>query len=70
MKSKGEKKIQDNICWSSEMKGRDNFPKMVEISKNLKNCIACREFQCPKLRQVIPKLISLALLNVEFYKFG
>ena len=64
------KKIQDNICWSSEMSARDNFPKMVEISKNLKNCIACHEFQCPKLSQIIPKLISLALLNVEFYKFG
>ena len=40
----GWKKIQDNICWSLEMSARDNFPKMVEISKNLKNCIACREF--------------------------
>ena len=57
------KKIKDNICWSSEMSARDNFPKMVEVSKNLKHCISCCEFQCPKL-------ISLALLNVEFYKCG
>ena len=64
------KKNQDNICWSSEMSARDNFPKMIETSKNLKNCIVCLEFQCPKRRQTIPKLISLALLNVEFYNFG
>ena len=71
MESENEKKIQNNICWSSEMSVRDNFQKLVvEISKNLKNCIICLKFQCPKRGQIILKLINLALLNVEFYKFG
>ena len=39
MESKGEKKIQDDICWSSEMSARGNFPNMVEISKNSKKCV-------------------------------
>ena len=70
MECESEKKIQDNICWSSEMPAKGNFTKMVEITKNLKNWVVCLEFQCPKRIQIIPKLISLALLNVEFYKFG
>ena len=31
----GEKKIQCNICWSSEMSARDNFPILFETNKNL-----------------------------------
>ena len=63
------KKIQNNICWSSEMSARGKFPKLVEISKNLKNHIICPKFQCPKCCLIIPKLINLALLNVEGCKF-
>ena len=59
------KKIQDNICWSLEMSARGHFPKLVEISNNLKNCIICLKFQCPARVQIIPKLISLASLYVE-----
>ena len=70
MECEGGKEIQDNICWSSEMSARGNFPKMVEISKNMKTCVVCLEFQSPKRSQVIPKLTILALLNVEFYIFG
>ena len=64
------KKIQDNILWSLEMSARGNFPKMVEITKNLKNCVVCVESQCPKCSQIVLKLINLAILTVEFYKFG
>ena len=64
------KKIQDNIFWSLEMSARGNFPKMVEITKNLKNCVVCVESQCPKCSQIVLKLINLAILTVEFYKFG
>ena len=69
MKFEGEKKIQDNIFWSSEMRARGNFAKMVEISINLKNCVVYLEFQCPKCSQIILKFINLALPIVEFFKF-
>ena len=70
MECEGEKKVQDNICWPSEMSARGNFSQMVEISKNVKNCVVCLELQSPKRSQIIPKLSNLALLNVEFYTFG
>ena len=63
------RKNQYKICWSSEMSAKDNFPKLVEVSKKLKKCVVCLEFQCPKRGQIIPKLLNLALLNVEFYIF-
>ena len=66
MESEDENKSK---CWSSEMSAKGNFLKLVEISKNPKTCVVCLEFQCPKRSQIIPKLISLASLNVEFYKF-
>ena len=64
----GWKKVQGNICWSSEMSTRGNFSKLFEISKNLKNCVICLKFQCPRCGQMILKLINLASLNVEFHK--
>ena len=70
MESVIEKKIQDIICQSSEMSARGNYPILVEIRKNFKNCVVCLEFQCPKYSQIILKLINLASLNLEFYKFG
>ena len=70
MESVSKKKIQDIICQSWEMSARGNYPILVEISKNLKNCVVCLKFQCPKYSQIISKLINLASLNVEFYKFG
>ena len=64
----GWKKVQGNICWSSEMSTRGTFSKLFEISKNLKNCVMCLKFQCPRCGQMILKLINLASLNVEFHK--
>ena len=62
-----KEKIKYNISWPLEMSARCNFPKLVEISKNLKTFVVCLKFQCPKRGQVIPKLINLSSLNVEFY---
>ena len=62
------KKIQENIRLSSKMSG--NFLKLIEISKNFKNCVASLEVQYSKRGQIIPKLINLASLKVDFYKFG
>ena len=51
------------------MSARDSFPKLIEISKNLKNCVTSLEFQHPKRSQIFLKSINLASLNVEFYEF-
>ena len=69
MESEGEK-IQDNICWSSNMSPRCNFPIFVKINKNLRHCLVRLEFQCPKHSQIILKLINLASMNVKLFKFG
>ena len=47
-----------------------NFLKLIEISKKYKNCVISLEFQCSKRGQITPKLINLASLRVDFYKFG
>ena len=52
------------------MSAKSNYPILVEISKNFKTCVLCLDFQCSKYSQIIPKLINLASLKAEFYKFG
>ena len=52
------KEIQDSICWSSEISARGNFPKLIEINKNLK-----RSSDRPKIDQS-------CFTECLFYKFG
>ena len=59
-----------NFLCPLEMSARGNLSKLIEISKKQKIALFVIKFQCPKCSQIIPKLINLASLNVEFYKFG
>ena len=69
MDSEGEKKSKTTPVGLQKCQQKLISKKMVEISKNLKNCIVSLEFQCPKLSQIILKFINLGLLNEEFHKF-
>ena len=69
MESEGEKKSKTTPVGLQKCQQKLISKNMVEISKNLKNCIVSLEFQCPKLSQIILKFINLGLLNEEFHKF-